>query len=409
MKILILSQYYDPEPVPIPGQMARGLRARGHEVQVLTAAPSYPAGRIYGGFSNGRSTVDQAGIIVHRVATVISHSQSAIGRLSSYATFALSASTSAALIRGADVVYVYATQMTAAIPADLWSMVRGAPFVLHVQDLWPESITESSMVPPIAQRAIGGILTPWLNQVYYRASSIVAIAPTMADVLGDRASSRDKVHTVFNWTVEDERHIVPRSQRPGMRGVNLLYAGNVGALQGLDTVVDALACTDDAIRLRIVGTGSHLAHITSRASKLIEAGRVELHQPVSRNQLKPHLDWADFQLVPLRNLEIFRGTIPSKFQGSMREGIPVITNVPGDLSELIHHHGVGLTARPGDVSSFAETLAEAAELSDEQYAALSHRSLDLYTSKMSETSAIDRMEAILTSAANATRRRKNSG
>ncbi|GAA4776810.1 glycosyltransferase family 4 protein [Citricoccus nitrophenolicus] len=403
MKVLVLTQYYDPEPVPIPGQIARGLRDRGHQVRVLTAAPSYPSGTVYNGFENKRSIIVADGIPVHRVGSLISHSQSAVGRFASYAGFAVSAARERALIRGADVVYVYATQMTASIPADLWSGWHETPFVLHVQDLWPESVTESTMVPQAARRIIDGVLDPWLRGVYTRSSGLIAIAPTMSEVLQLRSDDHRKVHTLLNWSVEDGRMVVPRDERAEASGLNLLYAGNVGDLQGLDVVIDALSMTKaTGVRLRIVGAGSSLDDIRRRAAGLLSEGQVEFYDPVPRDQLVPHLNWSDFQLIPLRDLEIFRGTIPSKFQGSLREGIPVITNVPGDLARMVADEGLGFVARPGDAGSLSERIDEAARIVDGRYAELSRRSLDFYNRSMSAESALDRLEMILTDATLAT-------
>ncbi|QCU77545.1 glycosyltransferase WbuB [Citricoccus sp. SGAir0253] len=401
MKIVVLSQYYDPEPVPIPGQVARGLRARGHEVQVLTAPPSYPAGRVYEGFRNHDTTTVADGVPIHRVRTPISHSQNAVGRFASYFGFAGSASRARSLISGADVVYVYATQMTASIPVHVWSLLCGTPFVLHVQDLWPESISESSMIPPKAKQAVEAVLNPWLRRAYARAEAIVAIAPTMAEVLSRRGGDARKVRTILNWSVEDGRQVTPRERRTASEGgLHLLYAGNVGDLQGFDVVIDALSkSSDPGVRLRVVGAGSSLEDVKRRAAVRLPPGRVEFFDPVPRERLGPHLDWADFQLIPLRNLDIFRGTIPSKFQGSMREAIPVITNVPGDLAQMVGDEQVGLVATPDDAQSLAACVDRAARIDDETYAGLSRRSLEFYNRSMSADSGLDRLERILTEAA----------
>ena len=49
MRVVILTQYYPPEPIPRPHELARGLADRGHEVIVITGFPNYPTGRLYPG------------------------------------------------------------------------------------------------------------------------------------------------------------------------------------------------------------------------------------------------------------------------------------------------------------------------------------------------------------------------
>ena len=47
MRVLILSQYYKPEPVPKPEELAQALTEFGHEVSVITGFPNYPSGDLY--------------------------------------------------------------------------------------------------------------------------------------------------------------------------------------------------------------------------------------------------------------------------------------------------------------------------------------------------------------------------
>ena len=47
MKILILTQWFEPEPTFKGMLFARELAARGHDVEVLTGFPNYPGGNIY--------------------------------------------------------------------------------------------------------------------------------------------------------------------------------------------------------------------------------------------------------------------------------------------------------------------------------------------------------------------------
>ena len=50
MRILILTIYHDPEPIPKTGELARELQRRGHDVTVVTAFPHYPSGQLYPGY-----------------------------------------------------------------------------------------------------------------------------------------------------------------------------------------------------------------------------------------------------------------------------------------------------------------------------------------------------------------------
>jgi len=49
MRILLLTQWFQPEPGFKGLPFAKALRERGHQVEVLTGFPNYPGGRIYPG------------------------------------------------------------------------------------------------------------------------------------------------------------------------------------------------------------------------------------------------------------------------------------------------------------------------------------------------------------------------
>jgi len=109
IRVLLLTQWFDPEPTFKGLAFARELLRQGIEVSVLTGFPNYPSGRLYPGYRlrlRQREVVD--GIEVIRVPLYPSHNQSAIGRVINYASFAASAlAFGLGMARKADVVYAY--------------------------------------------------------------------------------------------------------------------------------------------------------------------------------------------------------------------------------------------------------------------------------------------------------------
>src|SRR5437016_6664080 len=95
MRVIFLTQWFDPEPGAIRGlPLARWLAARGRDVQVLTGVPNYPGGRVYPGYRMRlwqREVMD--GVDVLRLPLYPSHGPSALGRVANYTSFALSAAT----------------------------------------------------------------------------------------------------------------------------------------------------------------------------------------------------------------------------------------------------------------------------------------------------------------------------
>ena len=142
MNILILTQWYPPEPGLLIQELAQTLMAHGHQVTVLTGFPNYPSGQLYPGYRLKllqRETI--AGVPVVRVPLYPEHSRSGIKRALNYLSFAVSAATLGWFaVSKPDVMFVYHPPLTIGIPAYVLSRLWRIPFVYQIQDMWPETL-----------------------------------------------------------------------------------------------------------------------------------------------------------------------------------------------------------------------------------------------------------------------------
>jgi glycosyltransferase involved in cell wall biosynthesis len=406
VKIGVVSQWYPPEPAYIPENLARGLAARGHRVRVLTGFPNYPTGTLYPGYRqrwNDTSTVD--GVTVRRVPEYPSHDRNGLRRAGNYLSYAAtSAAAAIRYLRGADVLYVYLTPATAFAAPALLRILRGTPAVVHLQDVWPESVTCSSMIPGgLTGRLIGDTLHTAMRLLYRLASSIAVIAPAMRDLVVSRGAAPDRVRVVLNWADESVfRPIEPtRSarERIGRRDrCTIMYAGTMGPFQNIEDSVRAAAAARDHVDLVLVGSG-----IGEAAARDLSAGmgadNVRFVGRMPMSEMAALYAAADYQLVTLRDLPIFHGTIPSKVPAALSCGSPVVVSVPGDCAALIRSHGAGLACPPEDSVSLAGSFHRAAALSGDERAAMGRRALDCYRSRMSQEAGITALEEMLEEAA----------
>ncbi|MBX3089085.1 MAG: glycosyltransferase family 4 protein [Cryobacterium sp.] len=396
MKVVVVTQYYAPEDARIPTDIARQLSARGHSVTVVTAFPSYPHGKVFEGYKQRARFVELDGEVrVRRVRTIISHSQNPLGRIASYMSFGFSSALARKETRGADVVYVYATQMTAAIGPVLWRIFGGPKFVLHVQDLWPESVTQSSLVKPgVISKLMNAVMNPFLRFTYRRAAHVLAIAPTMKELLLKRGAKEEATSTVFNWASEDGAGGATRIRTS--HGTSIVYAGNIGPLQDLENVVEAGAAVSDVEGLTITLFGSGLSEeVVRQTIERVGARNVRFEGRLPREQMGSVYSRSDFQLVTLKDLPIFRGTIPSKLSASLHAGIPVITNIAGDVADLVRENKLGVVCAPDSVEALSEAFLFAHKLSRSERAAMGSRCRSYYKKAMSRQSGIDRIETVL--------------
>lgn len=146
-KILVICQYYKPEPFRI-SDICEELVCRGHEVHVVTGYPNYPEGVLYEGYGKGKH-IDEVinGVKVHRCYTV-PRQTGIIKRFLNYYSYAIS-STKYVLSKkcvasdGKPFDVVYCNQLSPVMMAHAaiaYKKKYNVPVVMYCLDLWPESL-----------------------------------------------------------------------------------------------------------------------------------------------------------------------------------------------------------------------------------------------------------------------------
>lgn len=402
LRIGVVTQYFLPEKAPIPSSVPFGLAARGNSVRIVTGFPNYPEGVLHPDYKQRFGLQERINdVAVLRTPLIVSHSSSAFGRIASYLSFGVSALSATRFLKKADVNYVYATQITAAIAPFFWRMFRGTPYVLHVQDLWPDSITGSGMLHPSLARIVSGILSPFIRLTYKNAAAVIGITNRMTSVLVDRGAKAERAFTLYNWappiSISDRGRAPAPSQTSISNGTGLkiIYAGNLGVMQDLGTLLDAMNIIRDLpVRLSIFGNGVLESEIRSRAAKL-ELSNVEFFGSISSAEINEQYKQHDFQVVLLKKLPLFELTIPSKFQSGISCGLPLIAAVDGELSDLTTRHEIGFVAQPESPEQLADAIRVALATTTNKREEMRANALRLYGEQMSYESGMERLEEIL--------------
>jgi glycosyltransferase involved in cell wall biosynthesis len=363
MRLGVISPCYDPETgsAAVAGGICRFLARAGHNVHVLTGFPNYPTGEIYPGYRLKRYHYEyRAGVHVHRVPLLPSHDRSALRRALTYLSFAASASAKWNILRSMDAWLVISSQATVALPAILARQLFGRPYVLYIQDLWPDTVVASGFIRQgrlldLTARAISG----FCEASYQRASAVAVTAPGMAAILRQRSVPPEKITVVPNWVDEGVFRPVPRDERLaaefGLDGFTIMYAGILGDVQGLETAIEALKFLPDLPDLRLAFVGSGVAETGLRAlAEADERVRFLGSHPVERTVRFMAL--SDVQLVSLQDRPPFHHILPSKLQAAMACGKPIIASAPGDAAHAVHESRAGLVAPPGDPAELSSAM-----------------------------------------------------
>jgi colanic acid biosynthesis glycosyl transferase WcaI len=386
MRIVYLTQWFEPEPNIVKGmRFVRALAAAGHEVTVVTGFPNYPGGRLYPGYRLrpiARETID--GVAVIRLPLYPSHDASSLRRSLTFLTFFLSV-LAYLLIRRRhfDLAYVYHPPITVGLAAALAGRLRPLPFVLDVQDLWPDTIAATGM-------AGAGWIAPALGAacwfVYARAAAIIVQSAGMRRLLVERGVPAGKVSTIHNWAgVEDAAQV--GSER-GSGPFTFVYGGNLGRAQALGTVLEAaaiLAREGAAIDIVLYGDGIEASALRAHADRAGLAS-VRFAGRVSQAEIVAAFGAADALLLHLADAPLFAVTVPSKAQFYLAMGRPILAGVGGEAAELLGLSGAATVVPPGDAAALARAMLDLAATPAPVRAAMGKRGRLFYR----ETLAFDR-------------------
>lgn len=403
MRILILSQWFDPEPTFKGLLSAKELQRRGHDVRVLTGFPNYPGGKVYDGYRvrpATRETIE--GIDVLRVALYPSHDDSGLRRGLNYLSFAASASVAALFVKKPDVAYVYHPPATIGLPAVVLKWLRGVPFVYDVQDLWPETLAATGMVHHgVVLRAVAR----WMRHIYRASSRVVALSEGFKDAIAARGVPGGKVEVIHNWSDEAQLDVRrPEVQRSRDLGFDdrftVVFAGTLGPAQGLTTLLDAaeqLRGHPD-VHVVIIGGGIEAARLEEEIVRR-QLPNVSLLPRRPMREIGEILALADALLVHLKDDPLFAITIPSKTQAYLRAGRPVLMGVRGDAAQLVREADAGITLTPGRPDELADAVLTLKAMSPAERNRLAANGAAYYQERLSLDAGTSRFERVFEAAA----------
>lgn len=411
MKVAFITQWFPPEKgsAALPGVIAAALQARGVDVRVVTAFPNYPEGTLQEGWRQSFGHRERRGeVTVLRTPIYISHDDRAWPRMLNYVSFAASA-TWTLLRHGRDVetVWVHGTPATAAIPAMILKAVAGTPYVLHIQDLWPDTVLASGMLPRVVAKAVSPPLEWFCRLSYRQAAAIGVITPGMRTALTSRGVPEKKILDIPNWA--DEIVFFPGFDGSAVRNelglsptFTAMYAGSVGEVQGLETVVRAAALLKERtnIHFAIVGDGVAKSSLQELATDL-DLKNITFIPPQPLERMSAVLAAADIQIISLKDLPLYRITLPSKVQATLAAGRPVIVSAGGDAGDVVSDADAGIAVEPGDPEALAHAVATAAAAPPAELDAWGRAGRRHYESRFSERQGVDRMISALARAISA--------
>lgn len=413
MRIGLLTEWFDPEPGPaaIPGTLARELVARGHEVRVVTGFPNYPTGVLAPGYRIRPLQRERlGGVDVVRVPLFPSHDARAATRLATYGSFGVSAATlGLPFLRGLDAMWVNYSPITVAPAMGLARYGLRIPQVVHVLDLWPDTLAASGVADsnPVG-RAVLASAALVAKGMYAAAAKVAYISPGVGPLLQDRGVDAQKLAFAPMWADEQVFRPGADSMRSELGiapdAVVLSYAGALGEAQGLHTLIEACAQVEDPrFVCLIAGSGTAEQHLRDQAAAL--DAPVRFVGRVAPERMSSLLATSDVAFIGLNEHPHAMVTMPSKTQATLAAGRPLLVAGRGDVAEVARRSGAAWCVPSGDVPALAGAIRQICLTDSVDLAARGAAARQYYETNFSLSSGVDAIEGLLVEAAQSGRTR----
>ncbi|MFC1712609.1 glycosyltransferase family 4 protein [Candidatus Poribacteria bacterium] len=360
MHILFINQYFYPDTAST-GQLLTELcvsLAGEHRVSVLCGTPSYnPVKRLKAKWPFERE--DYQNVHVFRAASTGFSRTNMIGRCLNYISYLLNAFLSSLLIEKPDIVVAMTDPPIAGLIGLLVKKRRKVPVVTVVHDLHPDiGVILGKIRNPLVIKTVDTIV----RFILTKAEHVITIGRSMQQRIEDKGVDTDKTSVISNWVDVDLISPQPKENPFSLEhGIvddfTVMYSGNIGLSQNLDSIIDAASILSDVPRIRflLIGDGATKAGLIGKAERRGLKNILFLpYQP--KEMLRYSLSSGDLHLVPLdRRLQGY--IVPSKIYGIMAAGRPflALVNQHSEVAEIARQFNCGVVVEPDN----AETLAEA--------------------------------------------------
>lgn len=355
MRILLLTTYFEPDVASggvLMAHLARELVKLGHHLTVVTSMPHYDRNRIWPKYRWRLRTTERCdGFRVHRVYLYVPAAKSSLaGRLLNYASFNTLSVIDAVLTGRYDVVLTPSPPLTNGLSAYILSRLRRVPYVYNVQDLYPDVAVRLGV---LTNRKAIAVFTRLEQFIYSKAAAITVISRGLRTHLLRKGVPAEKIWLIPNFV--DSSFVRPLERHNGFRhsmrfenSFVVLFAGNVGLSQGLESVLKMARLISDRqdIVILIVGEGAAKEGLV-RLAREMGLSNVRFLPFQAAERVPDVYASSDLCLVTLKR-GIAQSSVPSKVYTIMAAERPILAAVDegSDTWELVLKTGCGICVPP---------------------------------------------------------------
>ncbi|MEA3475256.1 MAG: glycosyltransferase family 4 protein [Candidatus Cloacimonadota bacterium] len=365
MRILYISQYFYPEicaPSNRAYANAKCLAEKGHDVVVLTEMPNHPKGVILDGYKGKllyRERMDN--FWINRVWIFTCKKKNFMTRLLFYISFMFLGTIHSLFNWGKyDIVYISSPPLfVAGIGILLKFFFPEIKIVFEVRDLWPES---AIALGELKNKLFISLSKALEKRMYKISEKIIVISKYIKSQIIKEGIYPGKIKIIYNGTDEKfvkRNEVVTKelfNEYKRLGKFLVVYAGNIGIAQGLDTILKAaLRLNRENILFLFIGSGPKEVKL-KQIVNTENLNNVKFIGEVPREKIHEYLYLADCGIIPLRRLQLYKGALPSKIFDYMGCGLPILLGIKGEAQKIVEKSGTGITFEPDDSEDLAQKI-----------------------------------------------------
>jgi colanic acid biosynthesis glycosyl transferase WcaI len=364
MRIVLLTQYFVPEPGAPQSRLAgmvRELARRGHVIEVVTCFPNYPVGEIYPEFRGRLYRSEQwEDIHIHRTWLYAANG-AGLKRYLNYISFAATSVIGLLRAEKPDLMIVESPPLPVAVIGLIAGRIWGVPTVLNISDLWPDSAVDFGLLRPGFQLSLLQRVEAW---AYRQASFVSAVTQGIKGrLINEKGLSTSKLLFLPNGVDTDMLSPLQPDEelkrKLGLQGKNIvLYAGTTGYAHGADTLIRAASLLSDTnVHFLFLGGGSLQGQLEQLARKH-EVENVTFLPPVPVQDVRRFFSIAYCGLASVRNCSITAGAIPAKMLAVMACGKPVVYSGDGEGARMAERARAGIVVPDAEPKALADGIRQ---------------------------------------------------
>ncbi len=384
MKILIYGINYSPELTGIgkyTGEMVEWMAEQGHDVRVITAPPYYPEWQVGERYSGWRYRCEQGAATVWRCPLYVPKQPSTLKRLLHLGSFALSSFFPLMAQRRwkPELIIGVVPTLFCTPGMRLLGKLSGARTLLHIQDYEVDAMLGLGMAGKGKGGRVAKLASAFERSGLHNVDYVSTISRSMMNKAQEKGVAAEKVIFFPNWSevarfrdVSEQDALALREQLgvPEDQKI-ILYSGNIGEKQGLESVVEAAGqLQHHALTFVIVGQGGGKARLEKMVS---ERGltNVKFYPLQPYEALPALLKMGDCHLV-VQKRGAADAVLPSKLTNILAVGGNAVITAEADteLGQLCDSYpGIAVCVEPESVEALVTGIEQALALPKENIVA----------------------------------------